>query len=67
MQFVTRKTKAGALRKQRLERTFGARCGVRNAPKKVAAFESCQHREILNCMPVTSAATFTVVPTPNQE
>ena len=60
MQFVTLKTKVGALRKQVLEHISGVYYGVHSVPARAAAFESCQRLEALKGMPVTSIVTLTV-------
>ena len=52
-------SKGWTLQKQELEHTSGGHYGVRSAPARVVAFESCRRREILNDMPVTSTAWLT--------
>ena len=67
MQFVMLKIKVGVLPKQVLGHIFGVHYGVRSAPAKGVAFESCQHLETLKGMPVTSIVTLTVAFIRNEE
>ena len=66
MRFVTLKAKTGLLQKRDLEHISGGHYGVLNVPARGVAFESCQHHEILNDMPVTSAAMLTVARIPSE-
>ena len=60
MLFVMLKAKIGALRKQVLEHIYGGHYGVHSGLARAAAFESCQHLEILKGMPGTSIVSLTV-------